>query len=233
VNGESPDLRSMYASVDWSAQDFSKGDPGLARNVLARLGELPGNRILDLGCGSAALAVELARLGYETTGLDFFIEPARRRVAATRISVRLLEQDMAAMSFRGEFDAVVNWDASGIGLLPEDRDNIDIVRRVHRALVPGGKFLIETYHAAWAHRRGVEGLSFDAARNRFVGEVKRVAAATGPVRTWPLSLRLFAPEEWNTIFAEIGFEMAGTWGSLAGDPLSDDSMMLVLLGRKM
>lgn len=232
MNPESHDLRSMYASVDWSACDFSKGDSDLAPRVIARLGDLPGPRVLDLGCGSALLAVELARRGYETTGLDFFIEPARRRVALTRAPVRLVEQDMASMRFQEEFDAIVNWDISGIGLLPEDEDNIDIVRRVHRALVPGGKFLIETYHTAWARRHGVEGLSFDSARNRFLGEVKRPLISGEPVHTWPLALRLFTLEEWNAIFAEVGFVPTGAWGGLAGEALSDDSRMLVLAGRK-
>ena len=133
------DIRKLYSTVDWSNADFTERFDGLAEAVLRLLGDLPGKRILDLGCGSASLGVELAVRGFDVVGLDLHIAPARQRVAARRVTVELIEQDMSQMTFSEEFDAIVNWDVGGIGLFPTDEENIDIVKRVYRALVAEGR----------------------------------------------------------------------------------------------
>ncbi len=217
-------IREFYAAVDWSRTDFSKENEELARNVLRLLGNLPGRRILDLGCGSASLAVELAARGFDVSALDIFIAPAQQRVATRRANVRLVEQDVLDMDFHEEFDAVINWDVSGIGLFPSDEQNIDIVVRVHAALVPGGKFLVETYNLDHVRENPgtVEGLIFDPATKRCV--VRKLSVP---------SIRLFSLDEWKAILADTGFEFLGSWASLAGDEFSLESKMLVVLGRKL
>ncbi len=225
------DLRELYAGHDWSGVDLTERHEALADEVLALLAPLPGKRVLDLGCGSATLAVELAARGFDAMGLDLTVEVARRRSEARHVSVTLVEGDMAEMTLRDEFDAVVNWDVSGLGLFPTDEENIAVVRRVHEALVPGGKFLVESYNPARARRRGIEVLTYDERRGRFTGTVSR-RLPDGRTRTWDLSMRFFSLEEWRRIFADTGFAFLGAWGSMSREPLTDDSKMLVVLGRR-
>lgn len=225
------DLKSLYASQTWSSSEFYEKHDALADNVISRLGDLPGRRVLDLGCGSAALAVELAQRGFETVGLDWHIEPARHRCEARKVQIELIEQDMAEMAFREQFDAVVNWDVSGIGLLPTESENLSVVRRVYDALVENGKFLIETYNSPFARKHGIERLTYDSQIGRCVGTVTK-KMPNGSEKTWELSIRLFSMEEWQGIFSEIGFQFMGAWGSLSGEELSDESRMLVVLGQK-
>lgn len=224
-------LRDFYSSYDWSGTDFSRYDDALAENVLARLGTFPGKAVLDLGCGSAALAAELAARGYEVTALDLTTEAARRRIATRRVSVTVVEQDMMAMTFRSAFGAVVNWDVSGLGLLPSDEAHVDVIRRVREALLPGGRFLVETYHDRYAHAHGVEGLVYDPSQGRFAGTVSR-PSPDGQRRTWALSFRVFSLAEWQLIFHQGGLTFMNAWGSLSGDPLQDDCRMIVLLAQK-
>jgi 2-polyprenyl-3-methyl-5-hydroxy-6-metoxy-1,4-benzoquinol methylase len=73
---------------------------------LAHLGIRPGARLLELGCGGGSVAANLARLGYDVTGIDGhlprILEAARRAPAA-----RFIVHDLAAgVPDLGSFDAV-------------------------------------------------------------------------------------------------------------------------------
>jgi 2-polyprenyl-3-methyl-5-hydroxy-6-metoxy-1,4-benzoquinol methylase len=215
-------LRDFYAEVDWSKIDFAEHDDRLAENVLSLLNPLTGKRVLDLACGSASLGVELACRGFEVTGLDIWTEPAHKRMTARNINIRLLEKDMRTITFREEFDVVINWDVSGIGMFATDQEDIDVIHRIYQALIPGGKFLIETYNLAYARTHAIEGLHLDPLDNRLKGQI----------RNHELAARLFSLSEWQRIFKDIGFNLLKTCGSLSGHLFQDSSLMLVMVAEK-
>jgi SAM-dependent methyltransferase len=60
--------------------------------------EPPHGKALNLGCGSGIWAVELARRGWEVTGVDFIpkaLQRARERARRTRVEMRLVKSDVA------------------------------------------------------------------------------------------------------------------------------------------
>jgi 2-polyprenyl-3-methyl-5-hydroxy-6-metoxy-1,4-benzoquinol methylase len=75
---------------------------------LAALGARPGARILELGCGAGCVAADLARRGYDVTGVDghrSLIEVAARRAPSARFLCRDLRKDVHELD--GQlFDAV-------------------------------------------------------------------------------------------------------------------------------
>src|SRR5262245_17754756 len=61
----------------------------------------PSGRALDIGCGSGAHSVRLARLGWQVTGIDFVpqaVKRARARAASEHIDARFVQGDVTAMS---------------------------------------------------------------------------------------------------------------------------------------
>ena len=214
------ELRRYFSKVDWSHTDFTERRPQLAEWALHLLGDLPGPRVLDLGCGSAALAVELAERGLAVTGLDLWIDHARQRCAARGIQVELIEQDMRELDHVEAFDAVINWDVAGIGMLGETGDR-EVVRRVQRALVPGGKFLIQTYSAAYAERHGIEGLSWNPSTRQVCGNV----------RGRDLAVRLYSPAEWMGMLEDCGLYPRSLCSPQANRSV-DDEMMLTLVAER-
>jgi SAM-dependent methyltransferase len=83
-------------------------DTGVAPPELVALVEGPDalrpGRALDLGCGTGAHAVYLARNGWQTTGVDLVghaISTARRRAVAAGVDPTLIEGDVTRLTHLG------------------------------------------------------------------------------------------------------------------------------------
>ncbi|GIL00085.1 MAG: methyltransferase type 11 [Alphaproteobacteria bacterium] len=156
------------ASPDGEAQRW---DPArYARNAgfVAALGEalidllkpLPGERILDLGCGDGALTEKVAATGATIVAVD----ASDAQVAASRargLDARVM--DGQALAFDGEFDGVLSNAALHWMRRPDA-----VIDGVWRALKPGGRFVAEMGGAgnvakitralvAALDRRGIDG----------------------------------------------------------------------------
>jgi len=91
------------------------GRDQMRANLIARLPEsLAGKRILDAGCGTGALALELAKKGASVVAIDLspnLIELAKERIApADRQNIDFRSGDMLDEDL-GEFDYVVGMDS--------------------------------------------------------------------------------------------------------------------------
>src|SRR3954467_11169915 len=77
----------------------------LAHDLVAQLAPRPGERVLDLGCGTGTLTAQIAQQGALVTGVDRsteMIAAAREKYAGLRFEV----VDGQALDFSGEFEAV-------------------------------------------------------------------------------------------------------------------------------
>jgi SAM-dependent methyltransferase len=66
--------------------------------------EPPYGRVLDLGCGSGIWAVELAKRGWEVTGVDFVpkaLRRARERAEEADVEVQLVQGDVTDLGGAG------------------------------------------------------------------------------------------------------------------------------------
>ena len=108
----------------------------LGQPVLGLLNPKPGEAILDLGCGDGALTEKLVAAGANVVGVDSssdMVGAAKRRGLDARIA------DAYELPFNAEFDAVF----SNAALHWMKRDPDAVLRGVHRALKPGGRFASE------------------------------------------------------------------------------------------
>ena len=127
----SSDQRWDASTYDRSARFVSD----LGGDALALLAVVTGERILDLGCGDGALTARIAAAGARVIGID--AAPAFVEAACARgLDVRLGSGERLA--FDGAFDAVFSNAA-----LHWMRDADAVLHGVHRALVPGGRFVAE------------------------------------------------------------------------------------------
>lgn len=127
---------------EWDADDYD-GDHSFVyeygEDVVDLLDPDPGERILDLGCGTGHLTDRIADRGADVVGVDSsaeMIETARSRYP-DRTFVRA---DARTFDLDGPFDAafsnaMLHW--------VDDADQDDVLEGVRRALRPGGRFVAE------------------------------------------------------------------------------------------
>ncbi|HWO01171.1 MAG TPA: methyltransferase domain-containing protein [Blastocatellia bacterium] len=105
--------------------------------VIELLAPQAGERILDLGCGTAHLTSRIAASGASVVGLDqspAMIETARKNYP----ELQLVEGDATRLGFKAEFDAVfsnatIHW----------IKDQGALAAAIFQALKPGGRFVAE------------------------------------------------------------------------------------------
>jgi SAM-dependent methyltransferase len=163
--------------------------------VLRSLRPRVGARILDLPCGYGRHAALLARRGFRVVGVDLssaMLAEARRRFREGP-RLRFHRGDMRRIAFREEFDAVVNLFTSFGYFTPAQ--NEATLRRMARALRPGGRLLID--HRDPAHDAALpRRLSYRSGKTRLVLEDRRFDRRTGVVDSVQLVLAAGSP--WAT-----------------------------------
>jgi trans-aconitate methyltransferase len=130
------------------AKDRQRWDPGLYDGkhafvwkhggaLVELLAPQPGERILDLGCGTGHLTAALAEAGAAVVGLDHSEEMLRQaRSAYPRLE--FVQGDARSFVFAEPFDAVFS-NATLHWVRPPET----VVGRVRDALRPGGRFVAE------------------------------------------------------------------------------------------
>jgi len=112
--------------------------------LLKILRAAPNSEILDIPCGDGRVSLELARRGYRVTGVDFnseFINAATQAAQAEELNASFTTGDMAEISWEKSFNAAICvWGSLGYRTRKED---LKFFQAVHRALVPGGVFVLE------------------------------------------------------------------------------------------
>lgn len=213
-------------------------------DFLVRSLRLPaGARILDLPCGYGRHAAELARRGFRVVGVDLsraMIAEARRRwTEGSRL--RFTRGDMRRLKPTGDFDAVVNMYTSFGYFSP--RENVAVLRRMTRALRPGGLLLID--HRDPGHdARLPQRLWYPAGPHRYVLEDRRFDRRTNVTRsTWLIvpagrsrvirkttRFQEFTLPQWRRMFRKVGLRFVKAYSGYDGRayrPISKRRLIVV------
>src|SRR5262245_45491553 len=109
----------------------------------------PGDRVLDVPCGTGRLANELAGRGFAATGVDGcaeLLEDARREASERGLKSEFERRDMRDLPWTGHFDAAFCFGNSFSYF--DDEQNLRFLKAVRGALKPGGRFALETHFVA-------------------------------------------------------------------------------------
>ena len=93
-------------------------------------------RILDVGCGTGRHAIELARRGYDVTGLDLSpsqLARAEEKAREAGVKVKFIRQDARAFDFRGSFGLVIMLCEGAFPLMETDEMNFLILEPIARS----------------------------------------------------------------------------------------------------
>jgi SAM-dependent methyltransferase len=133
--------------IDWGVGEYERTAAELApvaEHVVSLARLEPGERVLDLACGTGNAALAAARRGTSATGLDAsprLIEVARRRATAEGADASFLLGDMQALPFEdGTFDVAL----SIFGLIFAE-DPQRAFAELLRVLRPAGRALLSVW----------------------------------------------------------------------------------------
>ena len=224
----------------------TRAEVDFAERVLALR---PGARVLDVPCGFGRHAGELARRGYTVVGVDLSPLMLREARRAHREGGRLrfVRADMRRLAYRAEFDAVICLFTS-FGYFSE-RENVAALRRMARALKPGGRLLMDHRNPAYdatlpthSWRRPQRGLyvlwTLEVDRRTNVQEatwliVRGEAARGAPqVTRKRFRLRLWTPAQWRRHLRGAGLRLLRTYGDFKGSRFRRSSPRLLLLAER-
>lgn len=194
-----------------------------------------GKSFLDAPCGAGGVSVHLAGKGVEVTGVDLteeFVRRARKLFADENLPGRFDRMDLRKMDFQEAFDAVANWFGS-FGYF-SDGENLDLLRRLGRALKPGGRLVVDQVNRQAVLRNFRSRLEMGPVvventwrDNRIHGIWTRREGGRS-VRC-ESSIRLYTPGQMQAMARKAGLEVLDFFGDWQGQAYRRGSRRLVML----
>ncbi len=234
-----PDYFEIYRDFLTPERTASEVD-----GAIRLLGIAPGARVLDLACGHGRHAIPLAERGFLVTGYDLsetFLERARGEAKARGVYVRWRQGDMRELPFHAEFDAVINLFTS-FGYFADEADDLAALRRVRAALVPSGRFLVETLHREGLEPRFQPHIEYTTSKGTQVQrdynwdlahdvmkDRVRLIRPDGTKAEYETAFRLRTRAAWVSLLERAGFEDIRVTGGLDGSELTPSSRRLALV----
>ena len=143
---EMESLKTRLKSM-WMAGDFgqiAKVIEAAAEDFVTSLGLKPGDRVLDVACGSGNLTIPAAKTGATVTGVDIatnLLEQAAARAESEALKIKLDEGDAENLPYDdGAFDVVVTMYGAMFAPRPEL-----VSSELVRVCKPGGRIAMANW----------------------------------------------------------------------------------------
>lgn len=124
--------------------DYTEWADFLEKVFISHMNKKP-ELVLDLGCGTGRMTVELANRGYDMTGVDYspeMLDKARNRAEKYGKDILWICQDMCEFELYGTVDAAVSC-LDCINHLTDPQELDACLDLVHNYLIPGGIFVFD------------------------------------------------------------------------------------------
>lgn len=225
--------------------------------VINNAGLKKTDKILDIGCGLGRHALQLAKIGYDVTGLDQssnLIHIARTSALKEKIRVKFIKGDMRKLPFTDQFDVILSLFTT-LGYFSYE-DNKAVIREMARILKPDGRLIIDlydyqrvvdkyrtvgvpttnknVYRYVHTYLRGNikvhDQQSYDFSTQ--VEHTKRQFIAQGKRFSYDLFLTFYSLKQYSEMFQEAGLSITRVWGDFEGRRRTSDSSRTIILVRK-
>ena len=202
-------------------------------------------KILDLCCGFGRISAELARRGFDVTGVDItesYLRTAREEAAYEKLDIEYIRSDARDFVRGGYFDAAVSLYIS-FGYFKNQKDDLQLLCNAYESLKSGGVFIIETLGKEISVRDFIEGEWFERAGFTVLTEYEALDSWTLLKNRWILikdgkriektfTQRLYAASELRALLFEAGFDKVEIFGDWDERPYDQYAARLILVCRK-
>ena len=237
-----------YFSEDYlKLYRHDEGESSREVSAVVRMLQLQkGQKVLDLACGFGRHSVILAQNGMNVTGYDLsdsFLKKAGEIADSLMVGLELKQGDMREIPYVEEFDAVINM-FTAFGFFDREEEDLQVLKGVHRALRPGGQFLMDVINREFAladvnHRRWTVENSSYLLEERFFDYFNsrldlnnRLILHSGEVKEANYSIRLYTLTEMLDMFNKAGLVLTDVYGNFDGELYNAKSPRMILVASK-
>ncbi len=205
-----------------------------------------GDKILDQCCGIGRHSLELARRGYEVTGVDItgkYLEEAQETAQKERLDVEFVNADIREFRRDNFYDACINFYTS-FGYSQHEYENIKVIENVYSSLKTKGRFLLDvmgkevldkiyTDEDRWRIDDGYFQEERTIREDLDMLESKwKLIKDNGEVKEHIFMYKLYTEEELKKLLRDIGFEEIEIYGNLDRGSYDENANRLIALAKK-
>jgi SAM-dependent methyltransferase len=204
-----------------------------------------GASILDLACGPGRHSLELARRGFQVTGVDRtreYLAEARRRANLEDLEIEYVREDMRRFVRPDTYEGVLSMFTS-FGYFELPKDNQQVLFNVFRSLKEGGVFFIDIVGREIIARifqsrdwQEVEGTLLledrHVEQNWTIMRNRRILIKDNERREFTISHWLYSGAELASLLTSCGFEHVALYGDFHGAPYDQAAKRLIAVARK-
>jgi 2-polyprenyl-3-methyl-5-hydroxy-6-metoxy-1,4-benzoquinol methylase len=133
--------------VKYDNERFTNGTIGECDFIEKEINHNKKIRILDIGCGTGRHSIELAKRGYDITGVDLSesqLKRAKEKALEQKIDIIFQKHDARYLPFNNEFDLAIMLCEGSFPLMETDEMNFEILKNAAKALRSNGKLIFTT-----------------------------------------------------------------------------------------
>ena len=215
-----------------------------------------GGPLLDIACGTGRMALRLAALGYQVTGVDItpeMIARARQKAAKQGLSIEWVVADARAFHLQKQFQFIYMLENVFQFFLTRE-DQQAMLARVREHLLPEGCFLFETRNPTPLNllvARRPEGEKFTLpdggqlviAEEQHYDPMTQIQHYTRHLtflhpggeqeeKAHRTALRYVYPQEMEALLFYNGFQIRTSYGSWQQEPLTANSRSMIYVCQK-
>ena len=213
--------------------------------IISLTGITPNSKILDLCCGQGRHSLELAKRGFEVTGVDRtvqYLEKAKSEASEKNLSVEFIKDDMSSFKRKNYFNTIIIMYTS-FGYFEKHNDNMKVLYNLHSSLRGNGILLIdlagkEILQKKFKERDSLEldGITYIEER-KVIGnwnriENKWIKLKENQRKEFILSHWLYSENEFKEMLKEAGFSSVKIFGDLAGKMYDENAQRLIAIASK-
>ena len=131
-------------SNTYDKEFFTQGTIGECDFLEKELNFDKSKTILDVGCGTGRHSIELAKRGYNVTGIDLSenqLQKAREKAQNAGLKIDFIQADAREFSLGRKFDFAIMLCEGGFSLMETDEMNFAILSNSRKHLNDGGKYI--------------------------------------------------------------------------------------------
>ena len=249
------DDKYLKTYVDIIPQDLTN----LQMKFLMKVLRPKKGKVLDLACGYGRHSIELTKKGYEVTGLDYskhFIDLARKKAKEEGIKVTFRQGDMRRLSFKNDFDYVINMFTS-FGYFKNESDNLKVLQGITKGLKRNGLFVIDLNNSLRGLIAMLEKGKLQKGKNVFLRIDKhkqsngitvttkqelilttmhwymtRTWKEKGKPKKYKTDVRMFTLPEITHLMQDASLHVEKVYGDFSLSPYDAESRRMIILARK-